>query len=149
FLFLRRRRHTISQRDWSSDVCSSDLLSLVIFTTFYMHVGQTNNRTLQQEYNQLKLEKSSLEFELDVAKINGIHSAKDNSYYKWANLEETADALVADSNDQFKKSWALYLVNESYQYDIDPYIPYELLKMETGGTFDPDLIGPKTKYGHA
>src|SRR5207249_8914935 len=25
FLFSRRRRHTISKRDWSSDVCSSDL----------------------------------------------------------------------------------------------------------------------------
>src|SRR2546421_2451122 len=25
FFFSRRRRHTISDRDWSSDVCSSDL----------------------------------------------------------------------------------------------------------------------------
>src|SRR5699024_11954585 len=25
FLFASRRRHTISKRDWSSDVCSSDL----------------------------------------------------------------------------------------------------------------------------
>src|SRR5699024_11884074 len=25
FLFSRSRRHTISKRDWSSDVCSSDL----------------------------------------------------------------------------------------------------------------------------
>src|SRR3989440_7815303 len=25
FFFTRRRRHTISDRDWSSDVCSSDL----------------------------------------------------------------------------------------------------------------------------
>src|SRR5207249_8732613 len=27
FFFSSRRRHTISKRDWSSDVCSSDLLS--------------------------------------------------------------------------------------------------------------------------
>src|SRR5699024_11991903 len=27
FLFSSRRRHTSSKRDWSSDVCSSDLLS--------------------------------------------------------------------------------------------------------------------------
>src|SRR5271167_1305214 len=26
FFFSSRRRHTISKRDWSSDVCSSDLL---------------------------------------------------------------------------------------------------------------------------
>src|SRR5699024_11600304 len=28
FFFLSRRRHTRSKRDWSSDVCSSDLLLL-------------------------------------------------------------------------------------------------------------------------
>src|SRR5699024_11862581 len=28
FFFSRRRRHTRSKRDWSSDVCSSDLLSI-------------------------------------------------------------------------------------------------------------------------
>src|SRR5699024_12230669 len=28
FFFSSRRRHTRSKRDWSSDVCSSDLLSL-------------------------------------------------------------------------------------------------------------------------
>src|SRR5699024_11946298 len=30
FFFSSRRRHTISKRDWSSDVCSSDLLPQVI-----------------------------------------------------------------------------------------------------------------------
>src|SRR5204862_5904740 len=29
FFFSSRRRHTISLRDWSSDVCSSDLLAAV------------------------------------------------------------------------------------------------------------------------
>src|SRR2546421_1412467 len=29
FFFSSRRRHTRSDRDWSSDVCSSDLLSMV------------------------------------------------------------------------------------------------------------------------
>src|SRR5207249_8789222 len=29
FFFSSRRRHTRSKRDWSSDVCSSDLLSLL------------------------------------------------------------------------------------------------------------------------
>src|SRR5204862_7866335 len=31
FFFSSRRRHTISLRDWSSDVCSSDLLSALTF----------------------------------------------------------------------------------------------------------------------
>src|SRR5699024_11630342 len=30
FFFSSRRRHTRSKRDWSSDVCSSDLLQFVI-----------------------------------------------------------------------------------------------------------------------
>src|SRR2546421_7190590 len=30
FFFSSRRRHTRSDRDWSSDVCSSDLLDLVV-----------------------------------------------------------------------------------------------------------------------
>ena len=29
FFFSSRRRHTRSKRDWSSDVCSSDLLELI------------------------------------------------------------------------------------------------------------------------
>src|SRR5699024_5377739 len=29
FIFSRRRRHTRSKRDWSSDVCSSDLAEIV------------------------------------------------------------------------------------------------------------------------
>ncbi|HLQ71413.1 MAG TPA: transglycosylase SLT domain-containing protein [Bacillota bacterium] len=121
---------------------------LIIFMVVFMHMKQKDIQTLKQENNQLKLEKNSLEFELDVALVNGLNFT-DNSYYRWSSLEETADTLVEDSNGQFKKPWALYLVNESYQFDIDPYIPYELLKTETGGTFDPQLIGPKTKYGHA
>src|SRR5699024_12201904 len=32
FLFSSRRRHTRSKRDWSSDVCSSDLQSTVTAT---------------------------------------------------------------------------------------------------------------------
>src|SRR5699024_11608205 len=37
FFFSSRRRHTTSKRDWSSDVCSSDLLNVEkssVFSTF-------------------------------------------------------------------------------------------------------------------
>src|SRR5437868_12349522 len=33
FFFSSRRRHTRSKRDWSSDVCSSDLLAYTIYTS--------------------------------------------------------------------------------------------------------------------
>src|SRR5699024_9969196 len=110
---------------------------------------QTEIRVLKDENHQLQLDKSRLQLELDVIQTNGSVDTSENSYYKWLHLDKTADELVEDSNGQFKKTWAMYLVNESYHFDIDPQIPYELLKIETGGTFDPSLIGPKTKYGHA
>src|SRR5699024_12235161 len=34
FFFSSRRRHTRSKRDWSSDVCSSDLVSTVFNVNF-------------------------------------------------------------------------------------------------------------------
>src|SRR5699024_12049148 len=41
FFFSSRRRHTRSKRDWSSDVCSSDLPSflpvLVLLDPFHIH----------------------------------------------------------------------------------------------------------------
>src|SRR5699024_299588 len=36
-LFSSRRRHTRSKRDWSSDVCSSDLLAISCPSPGYMH----------------------------------------------------------------------------------------------------------------
>src|SRR2546422_9037157 len=33
FFFSSRRRHTRCSRDWSSDVCSSDLVAVIIWTT--------------------------------------------------------------------------------------------------------------------
>src|SRR5699024_12066711 len=38
FLFSSRRRHTRSKRDWSSDVCSSDLLTITSVRLFYPSV---------------------------------------------------------------------------------------------------------------
>src|SRR5699024_11849599 len=35
FFFSSRRRHTRSKRDWSSDVCSSDLVTLALAWIFY------------------------------------------------------------------------------------------------------------------
>src|SRR5699024_11847403 len=40
FVFSSRRRHTRSKRDWSSDVCSSDLASFISYRTS-LHVCRT------------------------------------------------------------------------------------------------------------
>src|SRR5437868_15430069 len=41
FFFSSRRRHTRSKRDWSSDVCSSDLADLIREDTFF-YEGNTH-----------------------------------------------------------------------------------------------------------
>src|SRR5699024_31191 len=47
FFFSSRRRHTRSKRDWSSDVCSSDLVC-----TNHFHVLDEENRYRQDESRQ-------------------------------------------------------------------------------------------------
>src|SRR5207249_5252553 len=42
FFFSSRRRHTISKRDWSSDVCSSDLFQFQSYSRlaqFFFHLS--------------------------------------------------------------------------------------------------------------
>ncbi|MFG6114313.1 lytic transglycosylase domain-containing protein [Halobacillus sp. MO56] len=73
----------------------------------------------------------------------------EEGYYEWHEMELTADRLVKESQGRFKKSWAMYLVREAERYEIDPFLVYELLKVETGDTFNPELVGPATKYGRA
>lgn len=104
-----------------------------------METLMKENRILVAENKQLKAT-STYEIEL----VN-----TDEDYKHWAYIEEIAEQMVEDSDERFKKTWAIYLVNEATQYEIDPFLIYELLKVETGHTFNPDLIGPETRYGHA
>src|SRR5699024_11901115 len=54
FFFSSRRRHTRSKRDWSSDVCSSDLNVFPIeqyLSTFHRHEKHLSNKNFwHQEY---------------------------------------------------------------------------------------------------
>ncbi|NMA90424.1 MAG: lytic transglycosylase domain-containing protein [Amphibacillus sp.] len=97
------------------------------------------NQILAAENKHLKAVST---YEVELIEPNDDHE-------HWAYIEDIAEQMVQDSDAQFKKTWAIYLANEAAQYDIDPFIIYELIKVETGHTFDPQLIGPETKYGHA
>src|SRR5699024_12227347 len=51
FVFSSRRRHTISKRDWSSDVCSSDL-----FKRRRVYITQSNKfRSISVPFERLKM----------------------------------------------------------------------------------------------
>lgn len=102
---------------------------------------EEENRLLAAENKQLKVETS---YSNSLIKTNMI-----GDYKYWAEIEQIAEKMVDDSEGRFKKTWAIYLANEATQYEIDPFLIYELLKVETGHTFDPNLIGPETIYGHA
>ena len=71
------------------------------------------------------------------------------SYYSWENSKELAKKLHIESEGQFPKEWGLFLSEKAKEHSINPYILFELIRVETGGTFNPDTVGPETKYGRA
>jgi len=92
--------------------------------------------------------------ELEVERMKGYisHLPDDyevSGYEGWQQAKEVSSHLYEDSDGEFKKDWGTFLALEAEQRDIDPFIVYELLKVETGGKFDPDLVGPETEYGQA
>src|SRR5699024_1259135 len=64
FLFSSRRRHTRSIRDWSSDVCSSDL-GLEFYRKGTQDVGRSMEqvKNIKRQENELKARQQDLEVE--------------------------------------------------------------------------------------
>src|SRR5699024_1228454 len=54
FFFSSRRRHTRSKRDWSSDVCSSDLNNKISRLHKASKVSMVLNLHLKQTHNELE-----------------------------------------------------------------------------------------------
>ncbi|MDL4841527.1 transglycosylase SLT domain-containing protein [Aquibacillus rhizosphaerae] len=127
------------------------LLVSTIYLYYWFDEHQTEITSLEKENNQLESENTQLLAQATYmdSKSENDNEQLENGYDVWPKLEETANGMVEESDGAFKKSWALYLVKESQNYDIDPFIVYELLKVETGAKFDPELVGPETAYGQA
>src|SRR5699024_1818364 len=53
YLFSSRRRHTRSKRDWSSDVCSSDLGGLGVYLDFADAIERMGRDTVEAKYGNL------------------------------------------------------------------------------------------------
>src|SRR5699024_11450843 len=56
-----RRRHTISKRDWSSDVCSSDLVLKETLSSYVMNVDGTLTKGIEHMTAKLTDSVSALE----------------------------------------------------------------------------------------
>ncbi len=120
------------------------------YTTINQYEGKLE--VLNDEKVELESEKSYLEAQTNYMVSQSTVGSEEVSlteFNRWPDYFDAAEQLVKDSDGNFQRSWALYLVKEAEKYEIDPFLVYELLKVETGHTFDPNLVGPETKYGHA
>src|SRR5690349_11040212 len=132
FFFSSRRRHTRSLRDWSSDVCSSDLKSLDGMRNFIKpapkdHVLYTNLRD-----KLAKLEGAS---DADKEKIlaAGEAAVGDNVYGAYKTLIayfETIDAKVTESNGV----WALPDGDKFYAWCVKNHTTLPLTPDEVHAT---------------
>ncbi|SDC32164.1 lytic transglycosylase domain-containing protein [Shouchella lonarensis] len=98
--------------------------------------------TLEEAYR-------SLEKELATAQVDVIPFDMKEHRALWERAFHLSEHLYQDSSGYFQKEWGLFLGQLSEDRGIDPYVVYELLKVESGHTFDPDAIGPETRYGQA
>ncbi|WP_258871080.1 transglycosylase SLT domain-containing protein, partial [Halobacillus trueperi] len=134
-------------------------IALLLVVAAFFTINQWNQKqekALADQKQELKNKNEKLSKEIerlqstnDYLKEQPSAAEEKNGYHTWPEIEKKADRLVKESEGNFKKSWAMYLVKEAERYKINPFLVYELLKVETGGTFDPELVGPETKYGHA
>ncbi|MFZ3578624.1 lytic transglycosylase domain-containing protein [Virgibacillus sp. DJP39] len=122
-------------------------ISIISFAIIFMLTQE--KQALKEKNNVLEAKNNTLTSENGYLIAEPLLNDKRYSYQDWKGLNDTAIEFVEDSNGKFKKSWAFYLIQEAKAFNINPHIMYELLKVETGGTFNPKLVGPKTIYGHA
>ncbi|MFB1050797.1 transglycosylase SLT domain-containing protein [Paraliobacillus sp. JSM ZJ581] len=128
------------------------LLGILSITVIILMISLKNYSTkldaLTKESEKLLLKNEKLASTVSYKNMNTTQENEMN-YETWGELESIATSFSMDSNGAFKKTWGIYLAKEAEKHKLDPYLVYELLKVETGGTFDPELVGPETKYGHA
>ncbi|MBO8156074.1 MAG: transglycosylase SLT domain-containing protein [Bacillaceae bacterium] len=113
------------------------------------HVYAKKTDDLRQENQALRDENQVLESQNHYLKSLPTQFKTSSWYKEFPEMDKMAGRMVDESGGKFKRSWAIYLIREAKRYDIDPFLVYELLRVETGGTFNPELVGPPTAYGRA
>ncbi|WP_408006796.1 lytic transglycosylase domain-containing protein [Pseudalkalibacillus sp. A8] len=133
------------------------IISAIIFTlvlassyTFF------ENRELKHDLKKEKQQSQMLEAGNDFKQMVTFYKQKYqdgkpniSGYKMMMESRKLAKQFAKESDGRFKEEWGRFLVRESIKKDIDPYIVYELLRIETGNQFDPKAVGPQTKYGRA
>ncbi|WP_332695038.1 lytic transglycosylase domain-containing protein [Halalkalibacter lacteus] len=131
------------------------VMSLILLLSFITGFLYFENKKLQVTIKQSEKLNAEQKKILDMKEMQLYYSKHPVSadlalnYESWVISTMLAEQLVEDSDGKFKREWGIFLGEIAQQRDVDPYIVYELLRIETGGTFDPKVIGPKTRFGHA
>ncbi len=114
------------------------------------------NHELKEDLEKEKAETLMLESEKDYQQMVSFYKQKGkedkpqkSGYVIRKKAEKLSKQFKKESDGRFKEEWGKFLVREALRNDVDPYIVYELLRVETGNKFDPTLVGPETKYGRA
>src|SRR5699024_11658327 len=89
FFFSSRRRHTSSKRDWSSDVCSSDLTRLSIRPSAER---QQQITVFKQKYATMEKTSTDTHTRLVLRKLYGLSVAKVDSIVTEMLNPPTADS---------------------------------------------------------
>src|SRR5256712_13593532 len=147
FFFSSRRRHTRSDRDWSSDVCSSDLTILVVVEQREGKLNRVSWETLTA--GQALAAETGWPLEAAIvgsgvgSLANEVASKKVGKVYdiESAKLEPyTPDAFAARLK-QFLKSMQAKLVPLPHTYQVRDFAPK--LTTAMGRTVISDCIGYK------
>ncbi len=131
------------------------IISLIVMLSFATGFLYVENEQLHHTVAETEQLNEELQISQEMKDMQIYYAEKPVSedvaanYNTWVRSNELAEQLYEDSEGNFKKEWGLFLGEMAQQRDLDPFIVYELLRTETGGTFDPSLVGPKTRYGHA
>lgn len=127
---------------------------LILFIAFSYTL--VKNHQLKQQLSDQKEENLMLESEKDYQQMIAFYKQRSqgnkpqaSGYVLRKEARKLAKQFEKQSEGRFKEEWGRFLVQESLRKDVDPYIVYELLRVETGNKFDPTLVGPETKYGRA
>src|SRR5690606_39748176 len=99
FFFSSRRRHTRFSRDWSSDVCSSDLINVTAEFLIGRHID-ANDPILQDGERFIALVKETFETLIPIYKLS------------YSRSEERRVGKEC-------RSWCMRYDNEKMRYKID------------------------------
>lgn len=128
--------------------------SVAAVTALLMGLSSQDDTT---DMKMADLEKNTINRDVIHQSFDDIVEARDTlpdyksnvTLTNWRAADEMAEAMYEDSEGAFQKEWGLFLASEALHRDIDPFLVYELLRVETGDRFDPEMVGPQTRYGRA